>query len=182
MSQPSAPSAPSEWAVKAALELLIRWPWARSHLVRPCDTERAIALALDAAREAGIAEGRRLERANGEAVWSLLDDVMNVLRWSTERDNIVDSVYEPLVERTCNGVGYGALMDSAQRCWRRYLVQRGEPAGGEHVSGPCRATVDAWLRAYEALPGEKPAKRGHGARGVVMQIERGDHVAPKEVK
>ena len=57
-------SKPSEWAVKAALELLIRWPWARSHLVRPCDTERAIALALDAAREAGIAEGRRLERGD----------------------------------------------------------------------------------------------------------------------
>ena len=61
-------SKPSEWAVKAALELLIRWPWARSHLVRPCDTERAIALALDDAREAGIAEGRvegrRLERGD----------------------------------------------------------------------------------------------------------------------
>ena len=71
MSQPSEPSAPSEWAVKAALELLIRWPWARSHLVRPCDTERAIALALDAAREAGIAEGRRLER---EDVVAWLED------------------------------------------------------------------------------------------------------------
>ena len=53
----SQPSEPSEWAVKAALELLIRWPWARSHLVRLCDTERAIALALDAARVEGVRLG-----------------------------------------------------------------------------------------------------------------------------
>ena len=57
-------SKPSEWAVKAALELLIRWPWARSHLVRPCDTERAIALALDAARVEGVRLG--LEAGNDE--------------------------------------------------------------------------------------------------------------------
>ena len=64
-------SKPSAWAVQTALRLLIAHPWMRSHVVRPGDTERALALALDDAREAGIAEGRRLER---EDVVAWLED------------------------------------------------------------------------------------------------------------
>ena len=112
-----------------------------------------------------VAEVRRL-RADRD----LLDDVMTVLRWSTQRDGIRDTTYEPLVESVCQGVGYGALMDAAQRCWRRSAERRGDPPGGEHVAGPCRGTVDAWLRAYDATPG-RPAGKGHGAEGVVVAID-----------
>lgn len=118
----------------------------------------------------GRLEGYDAVRARLTAVSALLDDVMGVLRWSTERDHIRDPYYESLVEGLCRGTGYGALMDSAQRCWRRSADRRGDPPGGEHVAGPCRGTVDAWLRTYEALPGAKPP-RGNGAHGVFVQID-----------
>jgi hypothetical protein len=84
----------------------------------------------------------------------LLDEILAALKASTERDNIHDPIYEPLVDRVCAGNGYGALMDSAQRCWRRDLKEMGL-AGGEHIAGPARATVDRWLK----LHGEMVQKR-----------------------
>lgn len=105
---------------------------------------------------ADVERFRALARKHGDerdAAMKLLADVMESLRWSTERDDVRDPVYERKVEEVCGGAGYGALMDSAQRCWRRHAARRGDPVGGEHIAGPCRGTVDRWLREFAALPG-----------------------------
>ena len=145
---------------------------------RPEDVAVIVAKAREEGRRAGVAEkvvALRATLAERDEARALLDDVLGVLRWSTERDDIRDPVYEPLVESICNGVGYGALMDSTQRCWRRSAETRGDPPGGEHTAGPCRGTVDGWLRKYDAMPGAKPPK-GNGAQGVVVIIDTGsDH-------
>lgn len=146
------------------------------HNTHSDECSRAALLARIDADDAMIADlTGHVASAEGERddARRLLDDVMTVLRWSTERDNIRDPLYEHIVETNCAGVGYGALMDSAQRCWRRSAERRGDPVGGEHIAGPCRGTVDAWLRAYESMPGAA-APRGHGARGVVVVVSSTD--------
>lgn len=90
-------------------------------------------------------------KAERDAMHALLTDVMQSLRWTTEEDDIHDPHYEAKVESVCGGDAYGALMAAAQRCWRRMLARRGEFVGGEHVAGPARATVDRWLRTWDAL-------------------------------
>lgn len=49
------------------------------------------------------------------------------------------------VQAIGGGVSYGAIMSSAEALWRQYLQSKGDPAGGEHVHGPARATVDKTL-------------------------------------
>lgn len=47
-------------------------------------------------------------------------------------------------------IGYGALMSSAERAWRDKLTSTNMPAGGEHVAGPCRSTVESCLANIRA--------------------------------
>lgn len=111
--------------------------------------------------KAVVAERDRLRQELAD-LRALTADVMRSLRWTTQRDEISDPIYEAKVESVCDGAGYGALMDSAQRCWRKALKRRGEYVGGELVAGPCRGTVDAWLRKWEVI--ENAADRA--AKGV----------------
>jgi hypothetical protein len=183
---------PSKWAESSARSIgatLCLWD---SRVQHGADIDRrerivaGIARYLDEAENRGhrraveetaiasIHKAVAAERERGAKARAILDDVMRCLRWSTERDDIRDPLYERLVEQVCNGVGYGALMDSAQRCWRRSAQRRGDPIGGEHIAGPARSTVDGWLRAYDSLPDALPPD-GNGAEGRVLHIERGDH-------
>ena len=82
-----------------------------------------------------------------EALESLVDMLADV-----ERPAKKDPVHGPLVEHLGNQIGFGALMSSAEASWREMLKQRGDPVGGEHVAGPCRAVLEKRLKkAREAL-------------------------------
>ena len=51
--------------------------------------------------------------------------------------------------------GFGAVMNSASRLWRKSLDVTGGPVGGEFVVGPCRSTVERMLaESRELLGGE----------------------------
>jgi len=38
-------------------------------------------------------------------------------------------------------IGFGRVMQLATECWGGFLVNSGNPTGGEFVSGPCKALV-----------------------------------------
>lgn len=62
-------------------------------------------------------------------------------------DHPVGSVPEDAhVKRLGDQIGYGALMDSARRCWRQKLKLDGID-GGEFTVGHCHATVENVLAA-----------------------------------
>ncbi|AZO29295.1 hypothetical protein [Mesorhizobium sp. M1B.F.Ca.ET.045.04.1.1] len=58
----------------------------------------------------------------------------------------VDSVHGDAVRELGSRIGYGALMSSASASWRAALAERGLPAGGEFVAGPCHGTVERTLK------------------------------------
>jgi hypothetical protein len=46
--------------------------------------------------------------------------------------------------------GFGALMSAASKEWAAYLAREGLPAGSQHTSGPCAATVESTLAIIDA--------------------------------
>ena len=82
----------------------------------PLDTERKLALAGEALREA-------------ENAFRLV-----------EHPRSVDPLYGEEIQRLGDRIGYGALMSSASASWRARLAVDGIE-GGEFVSGPCHGTV-----------------------------------------
>jgi len=66
-----------------------------------------------------------------------------------------DPEHGPEVRALGERIGFGAVIASASASWRLSLAAKGHPVGGEHVSGPCQATVTATLKAIrQALTGE----------------------------
>lgn len=50
-------------------------------------------------------------------------------------------------------IGFGALMDSANRMWRLYAIEKGHD-GSEFIVGPCRKVHESWVaKATFALKG-----------------------------
>ena len=84
--------------------------------IAPTDTERKLALAGEALREA-------------ENAFRLV-----------EHPRSVDPLYGEEIQRLGDRIGYGALMSSASASWRARLAVDGIE-GGEFVSGPCHGTV-----------------------------------------
>lgn len=46
--------------------------------------------------------------------------------------------------------GFGALMSAASKEWAAWLAREGMPAGSQHTSGPCEATVTRALDIIDA--------------------------------
>ena len=84
--------------------------------IAPTDTERKLALAGEALREA-------------ENAFRLV-----------EHPRSIDPLYGEELQRLGDRIGYGALMSSASASWRARLAVDGIE-GGEFVSGPCHGTV-----------------------------------------
>lgn len=103
-----------------------------------------------------------VERQRDELVGTLreAEEVLALM----ERPSQEDPAYGDEVRALGDRIGFGALMASASASWRRRLP---EGLGGEHVSGPCRGTVDlilakvrARLQAATAQPQAEPAEGG----------------------
>ncbi len=71
-----------------------------------------------------------------------------------ERPAAEDPDYATAVQAIGDGVSYGAIMSTAEALWRQYLQSRGDPAGGEHVHGPARATIEKALARVRAALAE----------------------------
>lgn len=70
----------------------------------------------------------------------------------------IDPVHGAVVEALGRRIGFGALMSSASASWAKVAEERGHPAGGEFVAGPCRAVLQSDLRkARAALAPQDPA-------------------------
>lgn len=59
-----------------------------------------------------------------------------------------------LVRELGDRIGYGRMMQLAERLWRQRLVEQGIPGGGEHSVGPCVA----FLVPCPCLAGDGPVK------------------------
>ena len=75
-----------------------------------------------------------------------------------------------LLRAICERIGYGRVMQATEQMWReRY------PGGGEHTTGPCRATLDKagfrsnldLLYAWERVPvdAQRAARKAAGVKG-----------------
>ena len=97
---------------------------------------------------------RVMARMRGDltAARALLREVDEVWSRCVARDfpAVEDAEVRALGER----IGFGALMDAAEKEWRASLAARYPLCvGGEFVHGPCRATVDSLRARIEALLG-----------------------------
>ena len=55
---------------------------------------------------------------------------------------------ERMVKTLGEKIGYGRMMQLAQKLWRQALIDQGYPPGGEFVSGPCKAlTVECGCKS-----------------------------------
>lgn len=89
-----------------------------------------------------------LERENAR-LREALEETEEVLALS-ENTPFPDPAYHDEVKRLGRRIGFGALMSTAERAWREVAEERGNPAGGEFVSGPCRVTLDNLLSQVRA--------------------------------
>lgn len=83
--------------------------------------------------------------AGVKEIVALLRDSLRSRRFSVPED--------PEVMALGRRIGFGALLDSAQKCWREVLEEQGL-SGGEFTVGHCRATVEKALKAYDAREGK----------------------------
>ena len=115
-----------------------------------CGKERR-AETVEDLRTALTAATERAERAEADltAARALLREAVEVWSRCVARDFPApeDAEVRALGER----IGFGALMDAAEKEWRASLVADYPPCvGGEFVHGPCRATVDDLSARIEA--------------------------------
>lgn len=79
-------------------------------------------------------------------------DLFHLLRMildsSADRETL-SAPEDELVEALCERIGYGAVMDSAARQWRRK-----DPVGAFLV-GPCIGSVEAAVRSYQQHAGDR---------------------------
>ena len=87
-----------------------------------------------------LADRARMEKALREA-----EEVLALV----EQPRMVDPDYGDEVEALGRRIGFGALMSSAQASWRKHSAI----PGGEHVAGPCFATVTATLKTIRQALG-----------------------------
>lgn len=80
-------------------------------------------------------------------VWDEVGEVMNLMR----RPAFPDPHYHEYVKTLGEQIGFGVLMSTAEAGWRERLKERGDPAGSEFVSGPCRGTVDRLIAMIDEV-------------------------------
>ena len=108
----------------------LRDPWKRGELENRQDVMNRAADEIERLREA-------------------LQECTEVLELN-EHPRREDPDYGHEVAALGDRIGYGALMSSASATWRRRLKEDGHPVGGEHVAGPCQATITRALQIARA--------------------------------
>lgn len=122
----------SDWTVEAAIEAAKKDPASYGRQVFELSNKR-IALSKRVLK---------LEKALHEAHETL------ALMEMPARE---DPEYSTAVQGIGDGVSYGAIMSTCEALWRQLLERNGN-AGGEHVHGPARLTLDRTLQIVrEAL-------------------------------